>query len=126
MYYKETKNHIEMQPNEVISFLLKESPKFAASVDLEEGPYSILDDFALYICDGITNDTFEADELDRAFNFLNEMGSSGNIEVQNLLVVGVLEILTDTSESINISKQKLTGQALQLFEQALLCCPGGG
>ena len=73
MHYQETKHHIEMQPDEVISLLLKESPKFAASVDLEEGPYSILGDFALYICDGITNDTFEADELDRAFNFLNEI-----------------------------------------------------
>nr|VFK46850.1 MAG: hypothetical protein BECKTC1821E_GA0114239_10715 [Candidatus Kentron sp. TC]VFK49579.1 MAG: hypothetical protein BECKTC1821D_GA0114238_108116 [Candidatus Kentron sp. TC]VFK62214.1 MAG: hypothetical protein BECKTC1821F_GA0114240_10719 [Candidatus Kentron sp. TC] len=46
-------------------------------------------------------------------------GASGNTEVQNQLVVGVLEILTDTDESRSAAKKNLKGQALELFRQTL-------
>src|SRR4030066_219645 len=88
-------------------------------VEIGDGPYSILGDFAIYLRDGIKKDEIQKDELDRAFNFLNEMGASDDIEVQNQLVVGVLEIMADTDESVSVAKQNLKGKALELFERTL-------
>ena len=108
-----------LKPETVISTLLVEYPDFAKSVDIGEGPYSILGDFAIYLRDGIKKDTMQTDELDRVFNFLNEMGASNDLEVQNQLVVGVLEILADTDESVSLAKRSLKGKALELFERTL-------
>ncbi|MBI3777902.1 MAG: hypothetical protein HY274_03145 [Gammaproteobacteria bacterium] len=109
-----------MEPEKIASILLLEFPEFSKSADLKEGPYSILGNFAIYLRDGITDNTIRNDELDRAFYFLNEIGSSeNNRETQNQFVVGVLEILADTEESVNVMKQRLKGQALELFERVL-------
>lgn len=115
-----------LKPEMVISTLLAEFPSFAESVDIEEAPYSILSDFAIYLRDGITNDTVQADELNHAFSFLNAMGASDDLEVQNQLVVGVLEILADTDESLSVAKRNLKGQALELFRRTLSGWVGGG
>ncbi len=58
----------------VVSSLLAECPSFAKLADVEEGVYSILGDFAIYLRDGITNRTLQADDLEDAFSFLNKMG----------------------------------------------------
>ncbi len=65
----------------VISSLLAECPSFAKLADIEEGAYSILGDFAIYLRDGIANNTLKTDDLENAFFFLNKMGASNDLEV---------------------------------------------
>ncbi len=108
-----------LKPETVISTLLAECPSFAKLADIEEGTYSVLGDFAIYLRDGITNNTLQADGLESAFAFLNKMGASDDLEVQNQLVVGILEILADTDESTSAAKRKLEGRALELFNRTL-------
>jgi|GEM_PF-2542756 len=108
-----------LKPETVISALLAECPSFAKLADIEEGTYSVLGDFAIYLRDGITNNTLQADGLESAFAFLNKMGASDDLEVQNQLVVGILEILADTDESTSAAKRKLEGRALELFDRTL-------
>ncbi len=108
-----------LTPETVISALLVECPGFEKIADIEEGSYSILGDFAIYLRDGIASNTLPAGELDKAFAFLNAMGVSDDLEVQNQLVVGVLEILADTDESCALAKRKLEGNASALFTRTL-------
>lgn len=108
-----------MDPDKTASALLLKFPEFAKSMSLKEGPYNTFNNFAIYLRDGIVNNKIDNDELNRAFDFLNNMGASKNLEIQNLLVVGVLEILADTDESIRIAKQKLKNYALESFERVL-------
>nr|VFK48134.1 MAG: hypothetical protein BECKTC1821E_GA0114239_11033 [Candidatus Kentron sp. TC]VFK63671.1 MAG: hypothetical protein BECKTC1821F_GA0114240_11032 [Candidatus Kentron sp. TC] len=103
----------------VIPLLLEKYPSFAKFIDVYEGPYSTLGDFAIHLRDGITNATLQADEIDDAFGFLNAMGKSNNPEIQNQLVVGVLEILADTDKSISMTNSNLKDRALALFRRTL-------
>nr|VFJ66236.1 MAG: hypothetical protein BECKFW1821C_GA0114237_10096 [Candidatus Kentron sp. FW] len=57
--------------------------------------------------------------IDDASGFLNAMGDSDNLEVQNQLVVGVLEVLADTSKSLAAANNHLEGRALALFERTV-------
>lgn len=108
-----------LKKEKVISTLLTECPEFAKSVDLSEGAYVILGDFAIFLRNGIERKALQPDELGRCFSFLNKMGESDDLEVHNLLVVGVLEILTDTDDSLAIAKQYLKGHSLKLLERTL-------
>jgi hypothetical protein len=109
-----------MTPDETIPTIRAACPAFSKDVDLTEGPYSILGEFAIYLRDGITNHTISPHEIDRAFSVLNDMGSSSDAEVQNQLVVGVLEILTDNDDVIEFAKNKLEQSALDLFQRVLI------
>jgi hypothetical protein len=100
----------------IIAELLEEFPDFAKSVDTEEGTFYILGRFGSYLRDGITNDTIQVDELNHAFDFLNQMAVSDDPRVQNQLIVGVLEILTDDPKVAEIAKKKLKNKALEFFE----------
>ena len=104
-------------PEETISCLQSALPDIVKDLDFEEGPYVILSELAIALRDGITDEQFSEDELNAIFIFLNRLGASENTEVQNQLVVGVLEILTDSPETVDVCKQRLIGPALPLFER---------
>jgi len=63
--------------------LVKALPELTKGIDLEEGPYSILGEFALTLRDGIDSGELSADLRKEAFRFLNDMGKIDDIEVQN-------------------------------------------
>ncbi|NKC15797.1 MAG: hypothetical protein GKR94_27435 [Gammaproteobacteria bacterium] len=100
----------------VISSLLAECPSFAKLADIEEGAYSILGEFAIYLRDGITKNALQADDLENAFSFLNKMGASDDLEVQNQRVVGVLEIL-DTSKNYEFHASRKRKWLILLIRQ---------
>ena len=102
-------------PESIISKLAEKCPWFSDSIDLDEGPYSVLGDFAIYLRDNIVDE----EELNDAFDFLNQMGASDDTEIQNQLVVGVLEILADTDSSVLVAKKRLIGRSLELFNRTL-------
>ncbi len=108
-----------MKPEETIPQLLQLLPD-GVVLDLDEGPYVILSEFAIILRDGIATDRFSESELESIFEFLNRLGASGDIEIENQLVVGVLEVLTDTSEAISVCRHHLTGKAKSYYERVLV------
>ncbi len=108
-----------MESANLITILSKRFPKLKEIIDFNEGSYSILGDLAIYLRNGITNNNIPASEKEKIFQFLNEMGNSDDTETENLLVVGVLEILTDYPESIEAARMYLQDRALVLFEKTL-------
>ncbi len=108
-----------MKPEDVIPELFSTFPELSHFLDKDEGTYCILGDFGLYLRDGITENTIDNNALNKAFDFLNALGKSDDPEVQNLLGVGVLEILTDRNKTIQVSKKMLKGQALEIFNKTI-------
>ena len=106
-------------PDKTISCLQEALPNIAKKLDFDEGSYIVLGELAIILRDGIANKQYSEDELNDIFAFLNRMGASENTEVQNQLVVGVLEILTDSPDVVALCKQRLAGPALPLFERTL-------
>lgn len=104
-------------PSETMRLLKVALPDMADDLDFGEGPYVVLGDFAIHLRNGINLGRYSESELNAIFEFLNRLGFSENTEVQNQLVVGVLEILTDSTECITTCRQRLKGPALQLFER---------
>jgi hypothetical protein len=72
--------------------------------------------FAVRLRDGIVGKTLSKETIDRSFAALNRIGMSDDVEIQNQLQVGILEVLYDEWESYTAARQKLNGRALQLFE----------
>ncbi len=108
-----------MKSKNVIKALSKNFPKLKEIIDFDEGPYSILGNLAIYLNDSIANNSLQESEKEMVFQFLNEMGNSDDIETKNLLVVGVLEILTDYPKTIEAARMYLKDEALVLFEKTL-------
>ncbi len=110
------------ESHQVIRSTFDRFPRFSERADMGDiEHYGILGQFALYLRDGISQRVLANEEVDNAFSFLNEMGviAERNEEMETLLKIGVLEILTDTDESISVSREKLEGKALSSFEEAI-------
>lgn len=96
--------------------LLTNFPEFLNEMKPDDlQPYMIFGDFGLYIRNLIDYGNYQQADLDKIFSFLNEMGRSSGNEVHNLLTVGVLEIITDSSKATILSREYLNDQALNNF-----------
>jgi hypothetical protein len=105
-----------MHSDPAVCALLSDCPFLIDRVDLSEGSYCILGRVAFFVQEA----TLSNSEMDCVFAHLNKM-ATGDDESQNLLVVGILEILTDTEESIARARLKLGGgPARLLFERVLV------
>ena len=114
------------QNQKIASSLLARFPEFARSrfmAGMEgfevEGPYVVVGSFGSYLADGLVEGTLGAEEVGRAFAFLNELGENEDVEVQNLLQVGVLEALLAPEVLVAAARGRLTGGALELFEKTV-------
>lgn len=97
-----------------IQILLKDFPNFINKMKPDDfQPYMLFGDFGIYIRDLIDCGNYNENEIDKIFEFLNEMGKSSDEEVQNLLTVGVLEIVTDSNKAVLLAREKLKGTALE-------------
>ncbi|MBO0754557.1 MAG: GNAT family N-acetyltransferase, partial [Bradyrhizobiaceae bacterium] len=98
-----------------IRTLLQNCPFLIGRVDLSEGPYYIVTQTAISVRDGKLSDA----EAASVFAHLNKMAELDE-DTENLLVVGILEVLTDTSQSIERTRVGLNGGAARfLFERVL-------
>lgn len=94
--------------------LLRDFPEFIDKMKPDDlQPYMLFGDLGIYVRDLIDQGNYNQFELDKIFEFLNEVGSSTDEEVHNLLTVGVLEILTDSREATILAEKKLKGAALE-------------
>lgn len=121
MPYQEHESKPNLKPGDVLPFLKREIPGFTdiPLIDLNEGIYVILGDFAIYLRDGIVDGSFSDEELSRFFCALNTLGSSDDVEVHNQLVVGVLEILSDYATTVAVANARLDGRAAEMFNRVL-------
>ncbi len=97
--------------------LRKLLPGFEVPNDPEEGVYSNAGLFATKLREGIVDRTLSEQQTDRIFSALNNVGTSDDIDIQNQLAVGILEILLDEPASILTARQKLEGRSLEIFEE---------
>jgi len=104
-----------MHADDRVRMTLQDCPFIIDRVDLSEGPYYIMGQIATFIRDGELSDT----EAACVFAHLNKMAELDG-ETKNLLVVGMLEILTDTPQSIERTRTGLNrGAASILFERVI-------
>jgi hypothetical protein len=102
-------------PDDRIRRLLQDCPFLIDRVDLSEGPYYIMHQIAESIGDGKLSDV----EAASVFAHLNKMAEL-DVDTRNLLVVGALEVLTDTPLWIARTRTGLDGGAARfLFERVL-------
>jgi len=119
MHCQDNDMNEHLKPEKVIPFIRSEFPCFDNIADMDEGIYSALGDFAIYLRNGISNKTLTDSDLRKAFKVLNKMGRAEDLEVKNLLVVGIFEILTDNDEVTEVVKCSLEGESGELFERVL-------
>jgi len=106
-----TRKHLDNR----ICELLEKCPFLTGRVDLSEGPHYIMSQVAMAIRDTHLSE----DEAACVFDHLNRMASADK-ETVNLLVVSMLELLTDTPDTIGRTRKGLNGGAARfLFERVL-------
>ena len=110
----------DLKPEDVLTFMRAELGGFDSIVDIDEGVYDALGDFAIYLRDGINDESLSDEKCQEAFKIMNTMGASNNLEVQNFLVVGIFEILTDEDDVVASVKRGLIGPAAEMFERVLI------
>ena len=106
----------ELHPDVCVREVLGDCPFLIGRLDLQEASsYLVFGEIALLMRDAKLSHS----EMNRVFAYLKKMATA-DLETQNLLVVGVLEILTDTPASIQRARAGLgTGPARMLFERVL-------
>lgn len=109
-----------MQYSNVVSQLKTKIPEFASSehswnADL---PHYVFGSFALFLCRQIHQGT-TGSFLSRVFNFLNEMASSKDEDVVNLLVVSVLEVIADDDQCRITALSQLPEPGRSLLERVV-------
>jgi len=109
----------DLKPEEVLYFLRTELVNFDSVVDIDDGVYDALGDFAIYLRNAIAKETLSEEYLRKAFEVMNTMGASKDLQVHNLLVVGILEILADEDQVVIVVRDGLVGYAAELFEKVL-------
>lgn len=106
----------------IITKLFENFKTFKEKADYEADellPYNVLGNFALDFQENFIASKLTLSEIDKFFNFLNEMANSQDKEVQNILVVEIFEIFSDRKETIKISKEKLNESGKQFLEKTL-------
>jgi hypothetical protein len=87
-----------------------------ASRDL---PYVVFGNFASFLNELLLRAPSSDPTVEASFRLLNEMGSSHDRRVVDLVSAGVFEILTDSPQSIRVARQLLYGPAIDLFEHMI-------
>ena len=102
----ELKNINDFIYNVLVDLLFKFLPEYRAIFELENneynpssGIYLFMNEFASFLCNEIEKDP-KSIIVDKSFTFINKVGESNNLEVLNILIVGILEILY-TSKNID-------------------------
>jgi hypothetical protein len=83
----------------------------------EDSPYIIFGALARYIQTKIIEDAYDT-TLKKSIDFLNEMANTENSEIESLLTVGVLEILTDDEKVFDYVLERLNDKGRRFLVNA--------
>jgi len=106
----------------VITELFENFPAFKEKSDYEADellPYNVIGDFTLDFQNYLAASKLTSEEVDKFFDFANQMANSQDKEVQNIFVVEVLEIFSDREETIKIAREKLNDNGRKMLEKTL-------
>jgi hypothetical protein len=116
------------QLKDAVYLLLRRVPSFAnarardssfISYSRDDCPYLIFGDFGLFLLrqlgDKSTNSANQ-DWLRPSVELIDEMLTSENPEIENLIQVGVLEVLGDQPDAISLVKQYLSAAGKEKIE----------
>lgn len=81
--------------------------------------YMVVGDLVIYFRDKVLESKVTPSEIDQFFDFLNQMANSNDTEVENILVVGMLEMLIDYPETINLAGENLNSRGKELLEMTI-------
>lgn len=123
-----TGSSVELQ--NAVDVLLRRVPAFAAARVKDESymshdddaPYLVFGDLARLLIELIRTRPMTAEAnstIVESFDVLNDLASSTSDDIKTLVEVGILEVLTDSTESVAAARQYLSGEALKMFEQAV-------
>lgn len=104
----------------ILAVLGERFPKMRLDYDPDGGVYDVLGDLAIHLRDGLDAGRLDEAVLSAAIELFNEMAESEDVEVKNLLVVGIFEMLTDSDATIAAMKRHLGVTANELFERVLI------
>lgn len=107
------------QLREAVELLLSRVPDFAEarsrdssfmSYERDDRPYLVFGDFGLFLREQLDNREPGANQkkLGPSFELIDEMLTSSDPEVENLIQVGVLEVLSDHPDAIRLVKSYLS------------------
>ena len=86
-------------------------------IDLLDGVYLFMNEFAIFLCKEIEKNPTNV-IVNKAFIFINDIGESDNLEVVNILRVGILEILySDKNIKRKLVSDLLNKKAKRVFQQ---------
>jgi hypothetical protein len=103
-----------MHPDKRVADLLVACPSLTSKLHLSQGPNYIMGQVGLMLRDG----SLDKNDERCVYDYLNKLAHT-DLDSQNLLVVNVLEILTDTPEAIARARSNLSGHASFLFEKVV-------
>jgi len=99
--------------NDKIFKALPEFVSFIEDVKIDNQPFFYFGNLGIFVRDAIMEE--KSDIIDRAFDVLNELLNMNENELNSLINVGVLEILTDTVESQRAAIVKLNEKGRTMF-----------
>ena len=79
----------------------------------------IFGNFAAFIRDKIESNSLSDIIIKHFVNLIDEMFNSDDIEVENLVNTGFLEVLTDTEDYRKKMREVLSGKSLEKYEQMI-------
>lgn len=110
-----------MRYDNCVSELIRKIPEYpqAEYEDDIELPYIVFGGFARFLQKLMDSKQIHKNVLERAFEFLNEMADSTDPTMENLLGVGVLEILRDNPGHIEIVMSYLNHKGRKCFQEMI-------
>ncbi len=113
--------------NNLIETIATTFPSFAKKFPPEEsvGNYDYMDELSCEVEEEIKKGQRDEQFINNAFDFYNRMAEEGDDEVQNILIISVLEGLSDKEVLTKMAREKLKGFALEMFERVVRFWPNG-
>lgn len=114
------------QLNAAVELLLYRVPEFAKaradedsfmSQGKDDVPYLVFGDFGLFLVQHLKGSSARAKWFQSAFQLINEMITSPDPQIANLIHVGVLEVLSDHPEAFMLAKGYLSPSAQSEVEK---------
>lgn len=102
----------------IIQGLLCKVPEFKNEIDDRVTDYLILDDLGTFVKQLLRKDD-SSGVTDRCYDYINTICNVGDRELEEWLMVTFFESMVEIGKPIQVSRIKLKGRALTLFEEVI-------
>jgi len=110
---------MDISRNNIVSTLFDLYPQLIELTDPTAGVYEIVGNFAIYLGTGIENNTLNKKDITKAIHFINKLAIHQDVEIHNILVVGIFETLCNYEYAMNYIKQRMNTAAKNLYNNFL-------